>query len=1545
MRRNLFGKLKQNKAFTLMEMMITVTLIVVLLGVSVLAISDWAKKMKMTELDNHAKSIYLEAQNQLATMEAEGSLPKLYNDFAQTGGAYHETYKDRKLTETPADYNMAAYGDFYEGIYYFSNDDSVVSLFVPTISVSDEKGNYLIEVSPETGDVYGVFYWETSNTYITENNAPAIYAKLKSMEAKGGTNNRSLDSRTDYQVGYYGGHGGDTISTSAYKLNQLVRIINGEELYIEISYDLNDRIIEHLAESSELFDIEVTIKGETSGAVWIPDFELKDNFVEDAENGRIITGFLLDGMGAGQSFKEITDNAAAKTGEEKEMQNDKTFLPGENLEISVKTIYQQGGIKLKEQSSVYRTNTLFHDVTDRLVDDGHEQIIERTIGVSAVRHLRNLGEYYYSGDVAMKANDEDVDSYVIVQKNDIDFNKGTYWFSEGRPIASLAPIENKALFWAGGKDVEVNGNNFVIRNLIVASNVEWDDVDDNTNGETAVGLFKRTKDVHFVNVKLEDYTVKAPTNSTYTGGLVGLAIGGKIEQSGVYLAPSYRDENGVKQYYNQDRDNDYGTVMQRHYATMTISGGNVVGGLVGRADQTIIKDSFAAIQVKGVNTVGGLIGSAYGKMPADHTAEGFIPSTNISGYVTIENSYASGDVTATGKEAGGFIAYAGQLCVNNAYATGDVYCNDELGGFLAETEYSYYRHCHSYGEVLNLSGNDTFVSGTEVGGFFAIQRVSNADTTNVGYLGQVGYNSNDTAFVDDELFKREYKDLQNSGENNSAASSHPYDGNLLFKAFPFEMVTDNHYGDWPIQYFINTSLVYYEKYADGTYGYYSVTKLTDASESNADANKYVWVLDSLRSDKEIREDGYALLTMFYLESVDYTVYQYKGSSPSWQIAKNQDGTQIKGTLSIVENPLDAGSDKMVNLTQQGTLVFNAYEEESDRPYSVNYKEKDIKSSFTTNGMYLYQLPYDLQNTYRYDVKDFYDVIVFDEGYAKGNTKGENGEVGGTPVISDEQYYYCPHFPKLAVNPGMDKGTGVQSNGNFKHLGQPTQVAVRTARHLNNLGRVPYYWNNRGGATDVITYNQELDINFSTYAYSADTRFNKMYCGEVYNLLAFGTDYENEPIGQNAQLSTGYGAFQNDYNGNYHKIIDYCVKSSNQYVGLFGEIYKAGGATGSQISNVVMMVSEQNKGNQGNYGTVGEREQNNAGLIISNYQEQSNASGDDRQRTGIGALVGSDYTVGLTDGEAKVFTIYNCASAGYQVQYHIEPLRSGCQQPLGIALGGMIGYSRGNVAQSTATNDVKLVAKASLEGNNAAVMIGGFTGSAFFGTTLNCYSGGSISVDDSNGTCYVNRLRIGGFCPGWMYAEGVENESNDEDVRYQNIYSYTTVSDDVWTVRESSDGNYFNHLIPTVSRMRLYYKSVMTGFLKWEYKWDTESENGSNAVRVPGFSYYLTTVFNDSVMDRISGEAEDYFMKDGNDSPKTCDPATYDNLSKKSWVNSNTDFGNTVKFISTAEYSELVYDGYAVPISSELADEEYTFPLFVFDADGQYVHYGDWPLKP
>ena len=54
MREKLFGKIKQNKAFTLIETLIVVGIMVILLGISMLGLYDMTVTMKMTELDKIA---------------------------------------------------------------------------------------------------------------------------------------------------------------------------------------------------------------------------------------------------------------------------------------------------------------------------------------------------------------------------------------------------------------------------------------------------------------------------------------------------------------------------------------------------------------------------------------------------------------------------------------------------------------------------------------------------------------------------------------------------------------------------------------------------------------------------------------------------------------------------------------------------------------------------------------------------------------------------------------------------------------------------------------------------------------------------------------------------------------------------------------------------------------------------------------------------------------------------------------------------------------------------------------------------------------------------------------------------------------------------------------------------------------------------------------------------------------------------------------------------------------------------------------------------
>ena len=1543
MQSKLVNKIKQNKAFTLIEMLVAVAVLVILLGISVIAVNNWSKSLKITELDNYAKSIYLEAQNQLAALETEGKLASFYNSLITPGNEY----ESHRLTEEPSGYVGA--GDEWKNMYYFAYNDGVTSLFISDLSMANDTdtGLYLLELNPENGDVYGVFYWEADNEFISGTSSAEIYQKIKENLPI----DRSKKEREDKLIGYYGATTvTPTVTVADYKLNQKVEIINDEELYVKISYDYRGRMLAYKNPGTTL-DITVTVTGKTSNNTWTQKIDIKENDFVNTETQRLETGLLLDGFRTGQEFKSIT----SKNENGESIREADRLLPGEDIEVTVETKFVQGSIDIIETSGTTTANSLYQSVNR----NGNNL----AISVSKVRHLRNLSTGYYAlGEVA--------GNLTIKQSDNIDFAKGLYAFDLASkyvgtnptapemvagPVTAITPIVNDFLFNnenGNSRAVLVDGDGYKIKNLVVFDSIQ----EDVTEGEDeeqdnndiieleGAGLFAQARNVQFKNISLVDYTLKAE-NRNNVGALVGNIIGGSIENCGVYLEPYYKDAAGVKHYYNQEIDAENGNVMSRHYAQMYVSGGNRVGALIGNARNTQIEKCYGAVRVEGNRSIGGLVGNVKGG--------------------SISDSYASGDIntlTEASKVIGGFIGRSNGTSITNAYASGDVYGDRMLGGFVGKATQTQFSSCNAYGKVLNMDGLGDFAKNKKAGGFVGqisgggneIELVNNLIAANCHYLSQMDYNTC-TSFTDAAStsgnkstvgLATTYAKLVTASQK--AKDSYPYDGLLLYKAFPFTPVLSHHYGDWASQYLIRASLVYYERYEDQSYGFYSVTDLTDISreEGTGDDKNYVWVLDSLK-DETCVEDGYALLSMYYLDNVQYEIDQV-ASTGNW--TKKTDGT-----LKISNYYTEDGSPVLLRLRQQGFLEFKAYNKPASGAYSKDYTGETVRDAYTTSGMYLYQLPYDLQCTDRYNVQNFYDRLIIKKAYAVGNTKE------GSEVIKDEAFFYCPHFAKTAVNPG------IETIGNQK-LENPKHVAIRSARQLNALGRTPYYWNPKGGLTTKMSFEQEVDINFSTYgSFNRNGIKEKTYCGKEFNLLAFDQEYSNRPIGEwseedkYATNNTGFGSFQNDYNGNYHKIIDYCVKGTNayfenngmpersnfQYVGLFGEIYKA------KIQNVVMLVSDKGEGKSGNYmENIPVSDQNNAGLIIGSFEDITNQSNNaKRLRTGVGALVGSDYTIGKTDGKAEEFTIYNCAVSGYQVEYHINKPKNGGKQPLGIAVGGLIGYSRGNTAHCMVTNDVRVVMNDSITGDTAAVMIGGFVGSCYYGTTLNCYSGGSIDITNEDGN-YLNRLRVAGFCPGWLDAPGITYTGCKEEIRYQNIYTYTSVSENVWAIKESKNGDTFNHFIPVVGRMELVYEERLVWDV-WRFvyveKWHTDCSADDILVRVPGFAYYLSNTYTDKMVE--DSEAKEYFQNQSKDKLKTCDPAKYTQLSNFDWVNSNKDFKNylgvrqEVKFDPTDSYSILQDAKHVYPYNTkELAGVPYPFPAFVKDAEGKYVHYGDWPLN-
>ena len=188
----------------------------------------------------------------------------------------------------------------------------------------------------------------------------------------------------------------------------------------------------------------------------------------------------------------------------------------------------------------------------------------------------------------------------------------------------------------------------------------------------------------------------------------------------------------------------------------------------------------------------------------------------------------------------------------------------------------------------------------------------------------------------------------------------------------------DHYGDWPEAYQLQTSLVYYEKYADNTYGYYARTSLTSGGQS-AGSN---WIADTLQNQPCV-EDGYALMTVYELNRFSYTLD-----------VGVRDEALRKGSVEITNDPTNC-NESQAALLRQGEVV----------EFVSDGQMVEIQNAK------LYRLPFDLQINKRESAYTFWETLTI-TGY---------GPESSDPVVKNEIFYYCPDF----------NGTGYGADFGFK----------------------------------------------------------------------------------------------------------------------------------------------------------------------------------------------------------------------------------------------------------------------------------------------------------------------------------------------------------------------------------------------------------------------------------------------------------------------------------------------------------------------------------
>ena len=423
------------------------------------------------------------------------------------------------------------------------------------------------------------------------------------------------------------------------------------------------------------------------------------------------------------------------------------------------------------------TNGLFDDRTDL----GYG---ENTALVAYGRHLANLSDTSHVNAVIITS---------AVQVDDISFFDDpadkTDWYSLYTANGvRFPPIYNKKLTSFSG--IHFTGGSYeqhIINGLTVSS-------------PSAAGLFST-----FSGKISNAILVNSQITGGIAGGLAARTDGAlTLENCRVYLT----ELSGLK-----------AASADAVPARIT---GTTAGGLVGIADHSLtIQNSFASTIIKGSTAAAGLVGHAQGA-------------------VSVSRSYADSYLTAP--TTGGLVGTTGSisgLSLRDSYAAGYQVATDAAAGFVAGR----LANAHSAYSACAFPGTPQIIYTTAAEGTAA--NVSSVFYLTSGLDGRSIHSLTGTTqgLPSAQMSAASFLTALNSTAFTTASADTTVPYNLLsqgLSTYSYPLLTEmSHYGDWQAE-FEAEALVYYERYADDTVGFFGGN------------------VDNLADDKTIVGDGYAV---------------------------------------------------------------------------------------------------------------------------------------------------------------------------------------------------------------------------------------------------------------------------------------------------------------------------------------------------------------------------------------------------------------------------------------------------------------------------------------------------------------------------------------------------------------------------------------------------------------------------------------------------------------------------------------------------------------
>ena len=484
---------RARRGFTLAEMLITVAIIGILAAFGFVAVIRYQKSLKQTELDDTAREIFVAAQNHMTVSRASGNwdtyvaeaenqpgsvAKKLGNamgagaqdssgpsDYDGSLGSWNAGWADGKLEKDEAHdfrYVTVSADD--------TNDTGILSMILPNDAIDETlrgNGNIIIEYDSETVTVYGVWYCKPADlkkatyTNTTGTSPESVIQSVASTEAYKNQNrtSKSFRMKSDPMVGYYGG-GTSSVKKGGVTEDSISAIIeNDDRLMLQVAVPEQEKSDSEATQRK--YTVKATVTGQTSGNSREITLGKSDGIASSdksdlkgvisqttVKNKYRLYFYTLDSVtdGADGHFASQFCNSAS---------NEKPLIPGENLTITVRLVYDDGTDNKNDKSGTGKKETLTADsvgnsVTlscNSLFANGSNSGDNHTARIAYGRHLQNLSTVVSgvnaSGNSGAQVSGSDSNSSAIITSakmlRDLDWSGMTIRFlsSEAIPRTSM----------------------------------------------------------------------------------------------------------------------------------------------------------------------------------------------------------------------------------------------------------------------------------------------------------------------------------------------------------------------------------------------------------------------------------------------------------------------------------------------------------------------------------------------------------------------------------------------------------------------------------------------------------------------------------------------------------------------------------------------------------------------------------------------------------------------------------------------------------------------------------------------------------------------------------------------------------------------------------------------------------------------------------------------------------------------------------------------------------------------------------------------------